>query len=265
MISILGIDKTSPMLNNFVLIMLGIILMLGTVVYVHAQPPMDRAYYTEPVLKDQSGRELFRGGVGEVILIESVLTSGENHNQSFAYIVQIKDSKEITVQLSWMNGVLHPKQELKAGQSWMPPDQGDYSITIFVWESVYNANPLGPAMEKEISVLPESRQLQYDFNISTDPTSVKIKIGENSEFMVIVEPVDEEIHDVKLTIPKTPRGMSVKLEEEHVDNTNRSSRARITASTSIALGTYSFDIVGESQGVYHSATLKVTVVKEDLR
>ena len=253
------------MLNNAISIILVIVLLSSTITSVYAPSPLSRAYSTEPVLKDQSGRELFQAGVGEVILVESVLTSGENHNQSFAYIVQIKDAKEFTVQLSWMNGVLHPKQELKASQSWLTSDQGDYSVTIFVWESVYNPWPLGPAMQTEISVLPQSRPLPFDFNISSDPSSLKIKKGRSSELTVAVEPMGVEKHNVRLMLDDVPHGINVELGQDFKgDRPPYTLPVKISIDDSIILGTYYFDIVGESGAIHRSVTVKVMVVKEDL-
>jgi hypothetical protein len=119
--------------------------------------------------------------------------------------------------------------------------------------------------ELDAHVLTKNQPLPFDFFISTDPASLKVKKGESSELMIIVTPVGEEIHDVRLAIQEIPHGMSVKLEEDFVDNTHRHSLATVTAASSVTLGTHSFDILGESHGIHHSVNVKVTVVKEDLK
>ncbi len=254
------------MLNNAISILLVIVILLSSVVSVHAIPPIERALSTTPVLKDQLGRELVYAGAGELALIESVLTSNINRNQTFAYVVQIKDAQEITLQLSWLDGELGPKQKFRASQSWVPPEEGRYIVEIFVWSSVDDPDPLGPVRTEEFVVHHTSKPIlfDFDFTISADPELLIIQRGKSEEITVTVERVGEDNSNVLLlSIP--PLGITVSAEQDFRNNKPPYSiPVTISVSNSTPVGIYEFDIVGESGTLQHSVTVKVMIVKEDL-
>ncbi len=253
------------MRNDILSIILGSALLSGMLVSVYAQPPIERLPSTIPVLKDQSGRELFQVAVGKLTFIEATLSS-QIRNQTFAYIVQIKDDKEFTVLLSWLTGQLLRNQELKVSQSWVPEEEGDYFIEIFVWSAIDNPDPLSPPSGLGVHIFPENQAPAFDFAISTDPESLKIQKGKSDELFVTIEPIGEEAHNVRLLLDNVPNGMSVALEQDFIGNRPPYSLPiKISVANSVVLGTYSFDIVGESGAIHRSVTVKVTVVKEDLK
>jgi hypothetical protein len=244
--------------------MLGILLLSGTFVSVYAPSPLVRVVASVPVLKDQSGLELFHAGVGKVAMIESVLVS-QTEDHTFAFIVQVKNSEGVTVQLSWVNGVLPLGEKLMVSQSWIPTEEGVYTIEVFVWTAIDNPDPLSPIREREIDVLSATQSLPFDFDISTDPESLKIQKGKSTELLVTVEPIGEEVHKVRLFLDNVPNGISVVLEQDLIWNRPPYSLpVKISVANSVVLGTYSFDIVGESGAIHRSVTVNVTVVKEDL-
>lgn len=90
---------------------------------------------------------------GKLIKIKSDVTNNTPSILSFAYIVQVKDSNGITVQLSWMDGIkAAPNEKIEAMQSWIPEEEGEYLIEIFVWESVADPDPMSP-VRKAIAVV----------------------------------------------------------------------------------------------------------------
>jgi hypothetical protein len=106
--------------------------------------PLERAVASEPDLVDQTGATLTDIGVGSQALIQSTITNSQTKKQSFAYIVQIKDGNGVTVSLSWVTGELPAKDTLSAAQSWIPDDAGNYTIEVFVWESIDRPAALSP-------------------------------------------------------------------------------------------------------------------------
>ncbi|MGH9878333.1 MAG: hypothetical protein ACRD5H_11910 [Nitrososphaerales archaeon] len=254
------------MLNNAISVILVIVILLSSAVSVHAIPPREKAWSTTPVLKDQLGRDLVYAGAGELALVESVLTSNMNSNQTFAYIVQIKNAQEITVQLSWLDGMLEPMQKFRASQSWVPPEEGSYIVEIFVWSSVGDPDPLGPMQTGEFLVHPNSKPIQFDFDftISVDPESLIIQRGKNEEITVTVERVGKDNSDV-LLLSTAPLGITVSAGQDFRDNKPPYSiPVTISVSNSTPVGIYEFDIVGESGTLQHSVTVKVMIVREDL-
>ncbi len=90
--------------------------------------------------------------VDQQVQIESDLTNAQDRFQSFAYIVQIKNSDGITVSLAWITGSLSPNQHLSPALSWTPERAGVYLAEIFVWDSITNPDPLSPPLHLEIEV-----------------------------------------------------------------------------------------------------------------
>lgn len=93
-------------------------------------------------LVDATGSRISNLFVGQQVLVQSTVNNNQDMIQEYAYIVQIKDSDDIVVSLSWVQGSINPKQSLKVAQSWLPDSSGEYLVQIFVWQSVTNPLPL---------------------------------------------------------------------------------------------------------------------------
>lgn len=87
----------------------------------------------------------FTREAGKLTKIKSEVMNNTTSTLTFAYIVQIKDSENVTIQLSWIEGVkVAPKEKIEVMQSWIPEKPGQYTVEIFVWKSVTNPDPLSP-------------------------------------------------------------------------------------------------------------------------
>jgi len=87
----------------------------------------------------------FTREVGKLTKIKSDVMNNTTSTLTFAYIVQVKDSENVTVQLSWIEGVkVAPKEKIDVMQSWIPEKPGQYTVEIFVWKSITNPDPLSP-------------------------------------------------------------------------------------------------------------------------
>lgn len=84
--------------------------------------------------------------VGNQIMVTADVTNNQNTSQSFAYITQIKNEKQVVISLSWLTGSLSPRQSLSPAQSWTPTEPGLYTVEIFVWESIDNPDALSPPL-----------------------------------------------------------------------------------------------------------------------
>ncbi len=116
-------------------------------------PSMDRAPASEPVIVDSFGKAVSQIFVGEQILVQSEVTNTQSKKQPFVYILQVKNSEGITESLSWISAQLPANESLKVAQSWMPSGPDEYSIEIFVWDSLTNLAPLSPVRVKTVNVL----------------------------------------------------------------------------------------------------------------
>jgi len=94
----------------------------------------------------------FTAKVGELKKITFKLTNNLRMDQPFVYIIQVKDEEGFTDQLSWVNGLLQAHQEFRPQQSWIPENPGEYTVEIFIWESVANPVPLSPPLMMKVNV-----------------------------------------------------------------------------------------------------------------
>ncbi|MFQ5970380.1 MAG: IPT/TIG domain-containing protein [Nitrososphaerales archaeon] len=102
---------------------------------------------------DQTGLTLSRLSEGIQVLIQSDLKNNLSTDQKFAYIVQVKDSRGVTVMISWMSGTLPAGKQYAVAQSWLIEERGRYSIDIFTWESLSNPVVLAPSLKTTVDVL----------------------------------------------------------------------------------------------------------------
>ncbi len=86
------------------------------------------------------------------IQIAADVSNGQDRDQPFAYLVQIKDQNGVVVQLSWLTGTLTAGQSLNPAQSWTPTVPGSYTAEIYVWNSIDNPDALSPPLTMNISV-----------------------------------------------------------------------------------------------------------------
>jgi hypothetical protein len=90
--------------------------------------------------------------VDQQVQITADLTTGQDREQPFAYLVQIQDEDGVTVSLAWITGSLSAGQSFSPALSWIPTAPGTYTATVFVWESVDNPTALSPPVSAEIDV-----------------------------------------------------------------------------------------------------------------
>ena len=116
-------------------------------------PPLERAPASNPAIVDAFGNSLASVSVDQQVQITADLTSGQDRDQDFAYLVQIQNEDGVTVQLTWLAGALGAGATFNAAQSWTPSETGSYTATMFVWESVRNPTALSPQLSITLDVV----------------------------------------------------------------------------------------------------------------
>ena len=101
---------------------------------------------------DTFGSSIDTVAVDQQVQIVADLTSGQDRDQDFAYLIQIQDSDGVTVALSWIAGALVPGQSFSPSGSWTPTSVGTYTVTTFVWESISQPTALSPPLTIDVSV-----------------------------------------------------------------------------------------------------------------
>lgn len=132
------------MKNWISLVILATIVLSATMPLTHAQLPEKVA------AKLQNG--VWQVPVNKQVQITADVNNGQDRDQPFAYIVQVKDQNDVVVQLSWLTGTLTSGQSLNPAQSWTPTTPGSYTAEIFVWNSITNPDALSPPLTMNITV-----------------------------------------------------------------------------------------------------------------
>lgn len=101
---------------------------------------------------DQYGAILKNMAVGQQTIFRSTIQSSLDVKQPYAYILQIKDPNGYTVMLSWISGVLDAKRSASASIAWTPEEVGEYTVEIFLWESINKPVPLMEAKKSVVNV-----------------------------------------------------------------------------------------------------------------
>ncbi|ABK78662.1 hypothetical protein CENSYa_2059 [Cenarchaeum symbiosum A] len=120
---------------------------IGTIV-----PPLERVDIIDARLVDSFGGALTTVAVDQQVQITADLASGQDRDQTFAYLLQVQDANGVTVSLAWITGSLAAGQSFSPALSWIPEEAGSYTATIFVWESVDNPTALSAPATVQITV-----------------------------------------------------------------------------------------------------------------
>ncbi len=124
----------------------------GTTIIGTLVPPLERAVVSNVRLTDNSGNPLDTVAVGQQVQVTGQVTSGQETEQAYAYLVQVNDSSDVTLSLTWTSGTLNAGQSLTPSMSWQPTAAGEYTATVFVWESIDNPTALSPQAELPFTV-----------------------------------------------------------------------------------------------------------------
>ena len=125
---------------------------LSTAIIGSIVAPLERAPVSNARIVDTQGQTLSSVSVDQQVLVSSDLRSGQDKDQVYAYLVQIQDADGVTVLLSWITGTLPAGSSSSPSQSWTPTAGGDYTATVFVWESITNPTALSPSDKVTIQV-----------------------------------------------------------------------------------------------------------------
>ena len=141
-------DETLPKPDNGDTLEITATTLIGSIV-----PPLERAPASNPAIVDAFGNSIASVSVDQQVQITADLTSGQDRDQDFAYLVQIQNEDGVTIALSWITGTLGAGATFSPSQSWTPSETGSYTATIFVWESVSNPTALSPQLSITIDVV----------------------------------------------------------------------------------------------------------------
>lgn len=114
-------------------------------------PRLQRISIEDVFVADSFGKPMLEPTVNEQIHIAGMIKNNQNYDQTFVFIIQVKDQEGTVVSLSWVKGQLAANQRLNLSQSWIPTELGNYIIESFVWNSLQV--PIALSENSSISLL----------------------------------------------------------------------------------------------------------------
>jgi hypothetical protein len=90
---------------------------------------------------------------GEQISILMTIKNVQRANQQYTLLVQILDEDRVVRYISSQVGSLSRGQSTDFSSEWVPEEQGNYTVQIFVWDSMENPSPLSTVVVKEKTIL----------------------------------------------------------------------------------------------------------------
>ncbi|MBI3640469.1 MAG: hypothetical protein HY223_09190 [Thaumarchaeota archaeon] len=107
---------------------------------------------TAPKMVNTTGQELTSFQVGQQIGIESTLTNHATSEQKFTYLIQVMNKDSATEYLEGFSASMVSNQSFTASQVWIPKEQGQYTIQVYVWDSLTSGIPLTHVLQTQIAV-----------------------------------------------------------------------------------------------------------------
>ena len=105
-------------------------------------PSADKVTLENVILTDSLGMTIQEPMLGQQLQVVAEIENKQDYDQPFVYLVQVKDSADTVMTLSWFKGSITINQKLTVSQSWSPTEPGAYTIETFVWRSLDNPIPL---------------------------------------------------------------------------------------------------------------------------
>jgi hypothetical protein len=110
-------------------------------IYAHAIygtgiPANERVYVSEPKVVSQFGEDIRILSIGSRLAIQSELFNKQPKEQRFVYIVQVIDSDGFVEHIAYISALMQAESGAVVTQAWTPMKRGNYTIEVFVWDSL---------------------------------------------------------------------------------------------------------------------------------
>ncbi len=99
-------------------------------------PANERVYVSEPKVVSQFGEDIRILSMGSRLAIQSELFNKQPKEQRFVYIVQVIDSDGFVEHIAYISALMQAESGAVVTQAWTPMKRGNYTIEVFVWDSL---------------------------------------------------------------------------------------------------------------------------------
>jgi hypothetical protein len=83
-----------------------------------------RIYMQDLLVRDLKGKVITETTVGSQVMIEAAVVNGcENQdNHMLVALFEVRDSRDLTIYLTWYNSTINSNQTVEVGASWVAPE-----------------------------------------------------------------------------------------------------------------------------------------------
>ena len=104
-----------------------------------------------PIAKNIAGNSgPFSAGIS--LALSTTVTNNNNDQEVFVALIEVRDSNDVTVFLSWQSGNLESRGTTDISVAWLPDNAGLYQVRTFVLSSLGNGEVLSPVATSDFTV-----------------------------------------------------------------------------------------------------------------
>ena len=117
-------------------------------------PPLERIEVKNPRILDEYDNSISSSSPkGKKLSIACDLKNRSNYDQTFAYVVTIKDDKGVTiVPPFWLSDTILKNQSFISSLSWTPGFSGICYVHVYIWKSIDDPTPLSPPTKFQFEI-----------------------------------------------------------------------------------------------------------------
>ena len=105
-----------------------------------------------PRVKDTEGNILSSISVGQIIILSVANVNSGYDTQPCVAIMEVRNSRDVTVFLEFQFGTLEPLGRIETGISWTPSERGTYQLRTFLLSDLTEPEILSAIKTSEIEV-----------------------------------------------------------------------------------------------------------------
>lgn len=108
---------------------------------------------TAPATQSISGQTVNQITAGQQVVLATTVQNNNNNAQPFAAIIEVRDSNDVTVSLTFQIGTLNAGGSLNVGSSWTPDTSGTYTVRTFIVTNIATPQLLSQTSTSTVNVV----------------------------------------------------------------------------------------------------------------
>lgn len=174
--------------------------------------PTDRVTVTFATVQNAFDKSLEDHSVNDNLQIKTNLKNNQNQEQSFAYVVIIKDERGTGVFMESAVGTLPAKATITTFVTWKPTQSGSYTIERTIWESVDNPILISSSIKSELKI----------WEFSSEELMSKSYVVETKYELLLID-----LNNIKNSLDKIQKKIDTLYDSiKKAENLNKSSEAK---------------------------------------